>query len=189
MKKNILLLTMVIAAAIQFAIPVNGIRHHERILKEGERVLFECRPVDPLDIFRGRYVRINPNIGEVSFIEDIEKIQRGQPYYLRFSVNEESVASQFRASLKKPKSGPYLRLISNRYMAKPITFRPVTNFKRYYMNEKLAPAAETAYRDAQRENNAHVAIRILDGEGLIERILIDKTPIEDYLRELLLSEE
>ena len=42
----------------QLAIPAWMLVSRERVLAEGEPHRFECAPVDPVDVFRGRYVAL-----------------------------------------------------------------------------------------------------------------------------------
>jgi hypothetical protein len=57
-------------------------------------------------------------------------------------------------------------------------------FNRYYMDEKLAPAAEAAYREhSTREvQDVYVTVRVKDGNAALEELYIEGIPIREFLR-------
>lgn len=58
-------------------------------------------------------------------------------------------------------------------------------FDRYYMEDSLAPAAEQAVQDrAGQTSRVAVAVRVLRGKAVIEQLLIEGVPIEDWLKAL-----
>ena len=56
-------------------------------------------------------------------------------------------------------------------------------FDRYYMEEKLAPAAEAAYRQnsGREKRDAYVVVRIRSGRAVIEDLFICEKPILEYI--------
>ena len=56
---------------------------------------------------------------------------------------------------------------------------------RYYMTERKAPAAETAYREHNRRaaQTCYVTVRVRGTRAVIENLFIDDQPIRDWLRE------
>ena len=93
---------------------------------------------------------------------------------------------------KRPSSGDYLRCRANRrkrrvdgeYSDENVTWISLTGLDRYYMNEKLAPAAEQAMQNAMNDDNksCHLEIRILGGLAVPIQLYIDNERIEDYLK-------
>ena len=54
-------------------------------------------------------------------------------------------------------------------------------FDRYYMQESLAPEAESAYAERLRDERAWVTVRLHDGHAVLEELWIDDLPIREYL--------
>jgi hypothetical protein len=56
-------------------------------------------------------------------------------------------------------------------------------FSQFFMNEKLAPGAEQAYRALNRRGatNVWAVVRVLNGKGVIENLMFDGMPAKDYL--------
>ena len=57
-------------------------------------------------------------------------------------------------------------------------------FDRYYLEEHRAPAAEAAYRAANTRTNrdAHVVVRVLDGRGVLEDLVIAGKSVQEIGR-------
>jgi hypothetical protein len=93
----------------------------------------------------------------------------------------------------QPDFGPYLRLKRHNkipyHETGEIKIDPVLPFTRFYMNEKLAPEAERAYQAIDDELPAYLVIRVLDGYGVLEDVLIDGTPLAEYAKSAIASEE
>jgi uncharacterized membrane-anchored protein len=55
---------------------------------------------------------------------------------------------------------------------------------RYYMQEKKAPAAESAYRahSSRTNRSCHVTVRVRGGNAVLEDLFIDDKPIREFLR-------
>jgi uncharacterized membrane-anchored protein len=58
-------------------------------------------------------------------------------------------------------------------------------FDRFYLPERLAPQAETAYREASRRDSTTAAtalVRVRDGHAAVEDLLIGDLPLKEYLK-------
>jgi hypothetical protein len=57
-------------------------------------------------------------------------------------------------------------------------------FDKYWVTERDAPAAETAYRaQSQRDKrNAFVTVRVFRGDAALEQLYLNGLPLEEYLR-------
>jgi hypothetical protein len=57
-------------------------------------------------------------------------------------------------------------------------------FDKYWVTERDAPAAETAYRALSRRDkqNAFVTVRIFRGDAALEQLYLDGQPLGEYLR-------
>jgi len=57
-------------------------------------------------------------------------------------------------------------------------------FDRLWVNEKIALAAEAAYRENSRreKQNAYVTVRVHNGDAALEQLFINNQPLAQYLR-------
>jgi hypothetical protein len=58
-------------------------------------------------------------------------------------------------------------------------------FDRFYMEEEMAPAAESAFRrrSGDESTSTHITVRIRNGFGVIEDLMFDDKPAAQYLKE------
>ncbi len=184
--KLIIFSAFVVTAIAQLFVPAQMILHREAILDEGKIHKFKTAPIDPTDIFRGKYVRLrfsNQQItkqggdwerGETVFalleldtagFSVIKDIQREQPSeevdYLKTEINHVT--------------GPYLTASSIN-----LNFP----FDRFYMEQSKAYEAELAYRDARRERkSAYALVSIKEGDAVLKDVLIEGIPIREIAKE------
>ena len=164
----------------QLAVPGWMIFEQERTLRHGAEYRFETEPLDPYDLFRGRYVALRFKAAEVERKGDLKF---GQKVYVAVKPNAAGFAEIEQISLK-PLSGEnvfqatYRGSWSNRH-------RLEFPFNKYFMDETRAPAAEKAYRSANTRNSkqkAWAVVRIRNGKAALVDLVIDGQPIRDYLR-------
>ena len=177
--KQILMLVIGLGIAAQLAVPAWMIARQEWILKNGTRVFFEAGVVDPLDAFRGRYVAVRLT----EFDRRDYEFTPGM-YHAVLATNELGVARIARLAKEFPEEGGlYVNVRKERY-------RTLQNpFNRFYMPEKLAPVAEDIYRESTRRNATNsvvlLAVRLHNGRGVVEDLLVDGTPMARAARERL----
>ena len=147
------------------------IYRQEQILHSGREFKFKTAPMDPYDAFRGRYVALQFDLGSHEAIHSNGKI------WVRFDEDSQGFAKIKEESLT-PLSGNDVLVATTRYNHLQLPF------DRYYMDEKSAPEAETAYRQNSRRNvkNAYVTVRLLNGHTALDELFIDGKPIHDYLK-------
>jgi uncharacterized membrane-anchored protein len=176
------LATLLASIAVQLAVPSSMIIGRERVLKHGRLFKFRTAPVDPYDAIRGRYVALRFNTGAVPVPEGSE-LRYGQNFYVTLTTAADGYAMLADASMTPPDRGSdYLRVRAGYASSTEVT--PELPFDRFYMGEKLAPAAEAAYRvHSQRDHgDAYVTVRVADGVGVIENLFIAGRPIDDVVR-------
>lgn len=180
MKKNRTCFYLFLLLAIfQLAVPLYMMWHWEDVLQNGRQYTWITAPVDPYDALKGRYVDLY--FKEMKGpIEDGAVLMPGERAYAMLAEDEKGYAFITKVSSVQPKEDSYIRIkvlyIENN------TAHFMLPFKRYYMQENLAPAAESAYRkSAGKECIAKV--RIKDGYGVMEELYIGDKKIYDYLRE------
>jgi len=176
----------VVVALVQLAVAGGAIVKSELALRTGEAFRFRIQPVDPVDAFRGRYVAIRFAVDRAPAGEDLE-VKPGTRLFFPIEIDAGGYAILGEAKLERPTSGPYLRLRAggvypdeqgNRFVWVTMPFR------RYYMDEDLAPEAERAVwsgRLGQRE--ASVSVRVRGGVGVIEELYVDDVAIHQWLAE------
>ena len=181
-----ILLGLTIAA--QIATPAWLVGRLEWLRCNGEEVLVPCQAFDPYDPLRGRYVTINPGL-DLLPVKEGAVIEQGDEYYLRAAPDDEGVYRFVDASVVPPEGEPYLTLTARRWTSSDGSVRPQLPFRRYYMNEAMAPEAELVYRDAVRqmrkndEKRVELRLRVRNGRGAVDGILIDGRPIEEFIKE------
>lgn len=181
-RRSLIISGLILLACVQIAVAVSVIYQYEITLKKGTAYRFKTAPVDPYDAFRGRYVRLSvdrsvPKPSDAAFY-------RGQDVYVTISEGSDGYAGFTGIATTAPPSGDYLKTT---VAYSPSRSRKVLidiPFKRYYMNEDLAPAAERAYaRHSRRDKkNAWVVVRVRNGRAVIEGLYVAGRPISEYAR-------
>ena len=176
----------VVVAVVQLAVATGAIVRSELALRTGEAFRFRIQPVDPVDAFRGRYVAIRFAVERAPAAEDLE-VRRGTFVCVPIEVDDDGYAALGPAELEPPSSGAYLRLRGGGVYPDEDGKRYVwinLPFRRYYMDEDLAPEAERAVWSGPRgQREASVSVRIRNGFGVIEELYIGDVPIHRWLAE------
>jgi uncharacterized membrane-anchored protein len=168
----------------QLGAAASGIARHERTLTEGAGVLLAVAPVDPADPFRGRYVALAFELERDNHPLRGRPPSHNEPVYVVLKVDAQHVATVDYVTADRPSAGLFLKAHSG-WQESDTTIHVSLPFKRYYMNEALAPAAEAAYLEAIRQDSGkknYARVRLLDGRAVIEAILLDGKPIEQAAR-------
>lgn len=177
MDKRYILISLIVA---QLAVPCQLVMSTEQILKRGTSYKFKTAPVDPYDIFRGRYVALASDQRSVE-VKNGEKFFKGQDVYLILENDEEGFARIVEARYEKPRGLDCIKGTARYQHGKELIFDSKLN--RYYMNEKKAPKAEKLYRENSRvgKQNAFILVKVLNGKPLIEDLYVDGKPISSFL--------
>lgn len=176
MNKKIAFILLVIT---QLAVPSWMIISQENILNQGTVYKFKTAPVDPYDIFRGRYVSLSTDQRSTT-IANSQNIEKGQSIYVILETNHEGFAQVKTASISKPVYGDYIKTKITHKNGNKVYFR--LPFDRYYMNEEKAPKAEALYRrnNMRSKQDAYILVRVLNGSALIEGLYVGGKDIEAY---------
>lgn len=183
-KTVISLIAFAILAVAQLAIPGSMLFRSESTLSSGELYKIRTRPVDPYDIFRGRYVALSI---EGFGYHDIPEKQRsmlveGSTFYAKLALDSEGFAHIKSITLKPPK-GDYLTM---KYNLDGIVVNP---FDRFYLQQDTAPEIERLFNEAgwDAQKNSYLTVKIKRGTGVIDNLYIDGTPVDEiveYLNQL-----
>lgn len=174
------LILFLVLAMVQVSIPVGMILGHERVLQQGEIYRFKTAPVDPYDIFQGRYVSLR---FEERSIKTKLDVKRKQWVYVQMQKDAQGFAQFSKLSVTAPVNGDYLKLQINSIDGDRVHLD--IPFDRYYLNENQAQAAEDAYRRLSRDNeatvNAYAQVRVYQGQAVLEELYLKGQPVYDYL--------
>jgi uncharacterized membrane-anchored protein len=170
------LIVFALVALAQLAVPASLIWKREQTLRRGSVWRFRTAPVDPVDAFRGRYVALE-------FEEEARQIappadaSHGQAVFVTLRQTPEGFAEIDRISTSAPPGDDFIQVQLHG------TTVPLP-FDKYWVTERDAPAAETAYREqnAREKRNAFVTVRVFRGDAALEQLYLDGLPLGDYLR-------
>lgn len=165
--KKFLLPILIVVILIQLFIPANMIYQKYDIIKTGQEFKFRVNPIDPYDAFRGRYVSLN-------YGETFPMDRNGK--HGSIVVGKDGFAKIDKIS-DEPIGDIYVRSTRNDYFKMPID--------RYYMDEKMAPQAETLIREQVTGKDTYITVRIKNGTLVITGLYIDGMPIEDIIKSKL----
>ncbi len=177
---NIRLTLFLLLAITQIAMPTSRILHKEYILHSGSVYSFATRPVDPYDIFRGRYVALSFEKVLVSVPKGVQCTE-GQTVYGLIAEGEDGFAFFSEARMERPEKGDYLQTVADVCFMDQVLLK--LPFSRYYLDEDLAPEAEKAYERASRTGSqkAYVTVRVANGKAVLEELYIEGQPVRVYL--------
>jgi uncharacterized membrane-anchored protein len=180
--KMLRIVIFAVVALLQLSVPASMIWNRERTLKQGRVWKFRTAPVDPVDAIRGRYIALRFDAETISRESPSEQLGPGTSVYviLKEDMAGFAQAAQIKATpaqgdnvVKAEKGSWFLGADHVRFP-----------FDRFWVTEKNAPAAESAYIENSRreKQNAYVTVRVLNGDAAIEELFIDDLPLKDYLR-------
>ncbi len=163
--------------------PYNMIRQTEHILQKGEVYHFALEPIDPYDAFRGRYVHL--------FYGNQQVLKRdslfpGQTGFITLQKDSLGFAYFSAAYAEAPSELPYVKTTILYVHDSLATFELPQSMGYYYMNEQSAPEVEKLVMRPQITDSlemvqASVAVRILNGEAVVEELYINDLPVKEYL--------
>jgi uncharacterized membrane-anchored protein len=177
--KNLRLAIFILVALAQLAVPAYAVWRRTQTLKNGRVWKFHTAPVDPEDAVRGRYVMLGLKADEVP---QAERLPPTEKVYAILKEESDGFAVVERLSTTPVTGDNVIKVLPGGWWnnAQHIQFP----FDRYWVNEKLAPEAERAYRanSRQQKQNAYVTVRVRNGDAALEELYIDNQPLKEYLR-------
>lgn len=165
-----------VVAFAQLAVPGSLIWKREHTLGGGTVWKFRTAPVDPVDVFRGRYVALHFEV-ETQEISPPSNFGYSDKVFVTLRATAEGFAEIDQVFATKPAGDDFMEThLSGKTIVLP--------FDKYWVTERDAPAAETAYRNLSRRGNqnAYVTVRVFRGDAAIEQLYLDNQPLGDYLR-------
>lgn len=170
------LIPFVLVAVLQLVATTSSIARYEHTLASGQPLRFRLAPVDPVDPLRGYYVALrfaeeSPTTATVD--SDIRRhLFRDTDVFVTLRVDEEGFARVARVSARPPSSGPYLRA-TLAYLGYDTPMRLDLPLDRFYTGQAAAASVQQAFFGGPRPTDAFAVVRVLDGRGIIESLVVD----------------
>jgi uncharacterized membrane-anchored protein len=170
------LIVFVLVALAQVGVPASLIWKREQTLRHGSVWKFRTAPVDPVDAFRGRYVALEFE-AEGQEISPPRNVESGRTIFVTLLPDGEGFA---RIDQVLPTAPALDDFIAVHLVGKTVSLP----FDKYWVTERDAPAAESAYRaQSQRDKrNAFVTVRVFRGDAALEQLYLDGQPLGEFLR-------
>ena len=188
--KHLLLLAFAVVCLLQLGVPVSMILGRENVLREGKEFRFITEPIDPYDPFRGKYVTLGFR-DDFFETDTAQQWAMGQRVFVSLREDEEGFARISDITTEAPTEESdyleakvnYTNLTENGRQLVRISFP----FDRFYMEETLAPAAETAYAEANWNATtlSWALVSVHEGEAVLKDVLIDGVPIREVAQQSL----
>jgi uncharacterized membrane-anchored protein len=182
--KNLRLLLFAVFAIVSVAAPVSIIWKYETALRYGTMYKFRTKPVDPYDVFRGRYVTLD--FADDSLDTADGSYWRKGPYYVRLTNDAEGFAKPVEASLM-PLTGSDVIIVDSAWSHNK-SLRLTYPFNRYYLPEDLAPLAEQLYQRANRDAadreskpETYVTVSVYRGVGVLKELYLHGLPVREAI--------
>lgn len=179
-KTRIILISFIVVGIIQLSAVIYQIVRYEYILKTGAVYKLRTAPVDPHDIFRGKYVALQyaNTYAPVKKDDVIKPHSRG---FVSLSKDKDGFAVFTEISSSPPRSGDYLRVIADSSGSFKLPYN------RFYMEETSAYEAESLYRRYaprfnQKDTNNYVLLRVKGGRGVIEDLVVNGVPVRKLIQ-------
>lgn len=185
MKTQVIIIIAFLAmVGAQWFVPLQVIATSEGVLSTGKAYKFRTAPVDPTDVFRGKYVRLG-YANSARTVYDISELSLTQnTYYVTFGEDFDGFAYPSGISKLEPKDEPFLKVeifaddVSRAFEKKELVLN--YPFDRFYMEESKAPRAEAVYRKAARDESSisYALVKIEKGRAVLEDVLIDDVSLK-----------
>jgi uncharacterized membrane-anchored protein len=186
MRKAILPLVGLMILA-QWLLPWWTIHDSERVLREGRPFKFRTAPIDPHDPFRGEYVTLRFAIeDEDLMLRDSAQVEDGQLMHAVLTeVNGEAAIAELR--FNEPTDGvPYISCpVYLLYANEGTSARIRLPFDRFYLEEGTGLRTEELINQRNWEMGpelpAYALVRVLDGQAVIEDLIVGDRPIREWV--------
>lgn len=149
-RRRLLFLLLVAAQAL---VPLGLIAGNELALARGTEVRLRTVPVDPVDLFRGRYVTLRYEISRLPVAGDA---RGGDTVYVALSEHG-GVWSGGRAERRRPDGGTFVR-------GRVVRVTDGTAELEYYIETYYADEDEARRLEREAGSRLHVLV-VLDGDG------------------------
>ena len=189
--KSIIWIAFAIMVAAQLWVPTSMIFAKEKVIKNGTAFKFRCAPVDPANVFKGRYIVLRYNINQMKIADTtgMSDSYYNQPVFVSLTTDSLGFAKIDNVQMEAPESGHYVAATANaRLYSTPPSWFINYPFTQFYMEEYKAPIAESIYNKNNRRDSSNVTyalVKVLDGDAVIEDVIINEESIIELSRQQL----
>jgi uncharacterized membrane-anchored protein len=182
-----------IAVAIaQLAVPAWMIMSRERVLRDGEAFKFRTAPIDPRDPFRGEYVHLDFDAENGAWaVMDTSGNSAGEQDAFALLSRDSAGYARIAALLTEPPAeGAFVRVQYYSWGEDSIT-QVSLPFDRFYLEEGDGPRTEKLLMPQWGDGivsdplPAYALVRVLNGQAVIEDLIVDERSIREWLSESL----
>jgi len=176
----------IVVALVQLFVPAKMIINRETILAKGKEFRFKTAPIDPTDPFRGKYITLN--FAERSTkVDSTKEWKRDDKIYVLLGEDSDGFVKIKGAMHDKPPGKDFVKAKVRRSHSYNNSIEIEYPFKRYYMEESKAYDAERYTRrrrfDLDSTQNVYAIVRVIDGEAVLQNVMINDQKIEDFVKE------
>jgi len=174
MKKMIRLIVFLMVVILSAAYPVSRIIVFERPEQPPKTFLFRSGGYDPVDLFRGHYIRLNALPRSIPLADGVKNAK-----YAVLGTDSEGVATVLKTVMEPPKGSAFVELDYNWGNDKEWFIR--LPFNKFYINETDSEKADNLVRNAKQ---CLIKVDVYhDGRWTIRDLLIDGRPLRECLKE------
>ena len=186
MIKKLIFTLLVIGLAAQLLVPAKLIFDSEKTNSAGTIFKFKVGPVDPYDPFRGKYITLT--FMDNSVIRDtLEKFTYSESAFVLVEADSTGMA-QVKSISHSTFPEPYYfeATVSSASVAYSDNFQTIRvefPFNKFFLEETIAPGAETVYRETRNDTvPAYALVSILEGKAVLRDVIIRDSSIADVVR-------
>jgi len=183
-KQKLIITLFILVVLLQLIVPAKMIYEREDIISTGKEYKFKTAPIDPSDVFRGKYIILN-------YLENTVKVQKIYQWmhnaniYLTLATDKNGYAKVQTITMEKPTGNTDFIKVKTGYVNhEDKTLFIDYPFNRFYMEESKAYDAEMAYNESLRDtsNITYGLVSIKNGEAVLRDVLIGETSIIEIAR-------
>lgn len=186
--KRLLWIGFAAMVVVQLFLPASVIIEREMIIQRGKMWKFKTQPVDPNDVFRGKYIYLqfanNELKAPTSYVSE-----KSSEVYISLVEDEEGFAIPSEIFSELPAdSKDHVRVQMTNWTSpsEDLTEENQTiffeyPFDRFYMEESKAPEAEATYVQATRDSlvQTWAVVYVLNGEAVLTDVIIDGKSVRE----------
>ncbi len=186
MSNKILFAFFSLMLVAQWLVPGKLIYDSEKTNAEGTSFKFRIRPVDPYDPFRGKYITLNFEDARV-LRDTLEEFSNGQSAFVLVEEDSLGVARvKSISSYAFPESNYFEATVLWQSRIQEDSLQSIEldfPFKKFFMEETLAPQAEQTYSETRNDTiPAYALVSIMDGKAVLRDVIIRDSSIADVVR-------
>jgi len=170
----------------QLYVPAKMILDREEVIDMGIIYKFRTAPVDPTDLFRGKYVQLRFRDMSIDMQDtlSVSSYDRGQKVFVTFAPDEYGYAKPSTINQEPDLNvSDYLEVTVSHVRGNVVRFD--YPFDRFYMEESKAYPAEMLYRGVARDTSisTYAVVSIKDGIAVLLDVEMDGVSIRELVEE------